>query len=213
MTALNQTPLSEKEKDQIVAYAMGWLNLGEQRVLEEELSQNSLLQTYLFDTRMAMGALGQMVPEREPGDDLKTRLFDQLSIESPKFSERSLAVNPIWSRLPDLEKNQWRSTPFKGVSYQRVFHDPDQQIQGVMLNIEAGAQYPAHRHIGPEFFYLVRGDLVIANDKGAEVRLGAGDFQHSKAGSVHGRFTSPSGCLAMVISSTQDVILEDLAAH
>lgn len=80
-----------------------------------------------------------------------------------------------------------------GVRYKTLRHHPDRLGITILLQFDAGAHYPTHRHPGGEEYYVLDGTL---QDGAAE--YGAGTFVYHAPGSVH-RPASRTGCTLLVV--------------
>lgn len=217
MTKHIPLPLSDEAKNQALSYVLGWLDTGQQAAYRTRLENAPAELEYVRDLYETMGLVGSLAPEAEPPQGLKAKLLQKLdnnkgSAETfgghlkeamVKLTER---VIPQWClEMP------WQETALPGIRRRILFEDKSASIRGMLLNIAAGGQYPAHRHVGDEYFFLIEGDLVVEEYAGQErFEMFPGDFQRSLPGSIHGRLHSPSGCFALVINSTKDEVLEDL---
>ena len=68
-----------------------------------------------------------------------------------------------------------------------------------LLDLEAGAEYPAHHHLGAEEGFMVSGDLHMFDRV-----LGPGDFFHAEAGSDHGPTYSKKGCQLLLVTANEN---------
>jgi len=209
-------PLSEDERNQALAYVLGWLSADEQIAYRKRLADRPEGYDYVRDMQEVLGLIGSLAPEKEPPPGLKAKLFERLdrgldmasSANPPEAMKDALAGRVIPQWCLDMA---WQETSLPGIRWRILFEDQAACKRGVLLNIAPGGQYPAHRHSGDEYFFLIEGDLVVDEYGGdGQLKMAAGDFQRSPAGSVHGRLCSPSGCFALVISSTKDEVLEEL---
>lgn len=201
--------------DEIMAYLLGWMTPTDFRAFQENLKSCQARQELLGDYQQVVGLLGEQIPEIEPPPSIKSKLFAKIAANEAGAAMPAMAAGVLPSNALEWVKNKtWRETPWPGVRLHTLFVDKTAKNRGLLLNIAPGAQYPAHRHAGPEHFFLLQGDLHVS-DRLAEntETLKAGDFQTSPAGSEHGRLHSPGGCVALVICSTEDAILEELAAE
>ena len=79
-----------------------------------------------------------------------------------------------------------------GVRYKVLRHHEERRGVTLLLQFDAGASYPAHRHPEGEEYYVLDGTL---RDGGHE--YGAHTFVYHAPGSVH-RPTSRTGCTLLV---------------
>jgi quercetin dioxygenase-like cupin family protein len=108
----------------------------------------------------------------------------------------------------DEDAGAFQPTSFSGISARRLFVDRERDRVTMLVRMEPGSAYPAHRHGGPEDCFVLQGDLEIADDSDAgERELRAGDFVRSAPGSVHGVQSTRAGCLLFLVSSLNDELL------
>ncbi len=105
------------------------------------------------------------------------------------------------------EAARWEATATAGVQTRRLGFDRVNRRVSMLIRMEPGASYPAHRHGGPEECFVVAGDLRVG-----EFHMRAGDFQRAEAGSVHPAQSTVGGCLLFISSSLEDELLEGCAA-
>jgi quercetin dioxygenase-like cupin family protein len=90
-----------------------------------------------------------------------------------------------------------------GVSMRVLHRDDAAGYATVLVRMQPGAAYPAHRHGDDEECYVLEGDLQVGEDC-----MQAGDYQVARRGSVHPVQSTRSGCLLFLRSSLQDELLE-----
>lgn len=103
-------------------------------------------------------------------------------------------------------EGEWVPTGVAGVRVRRLFADPQKDQITMLVRMDPGAAYPAHRHAGPEECLVLEGDLQI----GDIATLHAGDYQRAGQGSRHVVQSTRGGCLLLIVSSLSDE-LEPLA--
>jgi CheY-like chemotaxis protein/quercetin dioxygenase-like cupin family protein len=102
------------------------------------------------------------------------------------------------------EEMQWRDMDASGCEKKVLFEDDREKSQTAIVRMQAGTHFPRHRHGGPEEVFLLEGDLVIEGHP-----MKPGDYCRAEGGTVHqGSFTK-SGCVFLLRSSRNDVILND----
>lgn len=92
----------------------------------------------------------------------------------------------------------WRDLS-PGVSMKMLFNDPAGARATMLLRLAPGGELAAHRHAQAEEFYVLKGSCICAGEF-----LQAGDYHRAEAGSVHPVTSSEQGCLALVMTSTQN---------
>ena len=86
----------------------------------------------------------------------------------------------------------WRGSPYQGVEWKKLHHDPRTGQSAVLLRFAPGASYGAHRHPEGEQYYVLEGSL-----QDGPSTWGAGSYVCHPPGSVH-KPTSANGCLLFV---------------
>ena len=89
-----------------------------------------------------------------------------------------------------------------GIAVQFIATDGQNNRVTMLVRLAPGAEYPPHRHAGPEELYLLQGELIIDDKK-----LYPGDYIRAEAGSVDHRVWSETGCTCLLLTSTKDEIL------
>lgn len=69
----------------------------------------------------------------------------------------------------------------------------------VLMEMDAGRQFPHHEHSGDEECYVVHGSLITG-----ETVLNEGDFLFAARGTSHGPLTTPEGCTLLLGLSPAD---------
>lgn len=94
--------------------------------------------------------------------------------------------------------------PFSpGIDYKLLSVDTLRANQTMLVRMEAGARYAAHRHADVEELFLLSGDLHVAGEV-----MHTGDYCRAEAGTEHGETHSDSGCLFLLIASQHNQPLE-----
>lgn len=150
---------------------------------------------------MTLVALAQS-GDVEPPSGLKARVLKAIRPAAPTDGGMPL-VEAAATGLKYVfaqEENGWQKLPVPGAYVKLLSLDPARGFAVVLGKLDAGARYPAHRHQHSEQIYVLSGDLHIGSQ-----RLGAGDFHHADAGSVHGINHSEAGCTILAVLSTADL--------
>lgn len=132
-----------------------------------------------------------------PPPELKHLLFDRIRrpVDSPEEPEPGLVIHRAGT-------GKWQPTPWKGITYRRLHHDPATGMVTSLLRVKPGGRYPAHRHRAAEQSWVLEGSCRIGS-----ITIRAGDFAAAAAGTVHGVLESDEGCLLLIVSSAKDEIL------
>ena len=82
--------------------------------------------------------------------------------------------------MHDLNAINWNSTRHKGIFVNILRHDKQTGDATVLIRMQPGCGYPAHRHVGLEEVFILQGGY---RDNRGEHR--AGDYILNDAGSAH----------------------------
>lgn len=151
--------------------------------------------------------LALSVPEAAPPPHLRQRILDQVT--SVSDLEKN---NPqVWKAWKNSEvegpqvvrayQGEWEPVGLKGVTAKRLYVDPLGDRATMLVRMEPGATYPAHRHRGHEQCFVVEGDLT------QDVVLHAGDYVCAEGNTIHPVSRTEHGCLLLIISSTHDELI------
>jgi quercetin dioxygenase-like cupin family protein len=105
--------------------------------------------------------------------------------------------------IPPLEapgKPEWEEVA-PGIHVEILARNTEINSVSMLVRLDPGTDYPAHRHAGTEELHLLHGVLKV-DDR----TLYPGDFIHSEAGSVDHRVWSETGCTCFLMTSTEDVL-------
>lgn len=80
----------------------------------------------------------------------------------------------------DLSRIPWRATRHRGIYLHALWRDEATGDATVLIRMEPGCAYPAHRHRGAEEVFVLQGGY---RDQRGEHR--AGDYVLNEAGSAH----------------------------
>jgi anti-sigma factor ChrR (cupin superfamily) len=130
-----------------------------------------------------------------PSPSLWERLTGRIAAEEGRQPLPSSSP-PQGSAEPDWEE----AAP--GVYVKLLATDTRWNRVTLLVRLAPGRDYPAHRHAGLEELHLLDGELMIDDRK-----LRPGDYSRAEAGSVDRRVWSETGCMCVLITSYDDVIL------
>ena len=131
-------------------------------------------------------------PAIEPPASLKAKLMARIAQE-PQDQEGAGDFTFVRSA-----QMAWRDLG-PGVSMKMLFNDSAGVRATMLLRLAPGGKLVAHRHRQVEEFYVLEGSCICAGEF-----LQAGDYHRAEAGSVHPITSSDAGCLALVMTSTQN---------
>jgi len=99
-------------------------------------------------------------------------------------------------------KVEWQQT-MPGVFEKTLFLDQKRKYSAKLIKMEPGARCPRHLHRATEELYILEGDFQVAGRS-----LAPGDYHRAENRSIHTETSSKKGCKFLILSSTEDVILD-----
>ena len=178
--------------EQVLRYALAQLPQADVPSLQQHLAQCDVCRGQLAALRPVIGALPHwpvdvLQPSMSAWERLSKRIAPERDIEpeksSPTYSE------PAWQVVAP------------GIACKILSRDKNRQRVSMLVRLEPGYSYPAHRHAGLEELHLLEGELWIEDRK-----LLPGDYNKGQAGTVDHRVWSETGCMCVLITSTDDVL-------
>jgi len=103
--------------------------------------------------------------------------------------------------VPAVSRPEWQE-PGPGISCKVLATDTERNRVSLVVRLEAGADYPPHRHAGIEEVYMLEGELKV-DDK----TLHPGDYLRSEPGTVDRRVWTETGCSCVLLTSISDALL------
>ena len=174
-------------------YALDALGDDEQRQFKQSL------ETAPPEVRQQVAAFQEVAqelafsgPAISPPASLRARLMARIAQEP---QEQEGAGEFTFVRSANVA---WRDLG-PGVSMKMLFNDLSGARATMLLRLAPGGTLVAHRHRQVEEFYVLEGSCICAGEF-----LQAGDYHRAEAGSVHPITSSEEGCLALVMTSTQN---------
>ena len=187
-------PGHKDERSELAAiYALEALGDDEQRQFKQSL------ETAPAEVRQQVAAFQEVVqalafsgPAIAPPASLKARLMARIAQEP---QERPGGEAFTFVRSAQMV---WRDLS-PGVSMKMLFNDSAGARATMLLRLAPGGKLAAHCHRQVEEFYVLEGSCLCAGEL-----LQAGDYHRAEAGSLHPITSSEEGCLALVMTSTQN---------
>ncbi|MGH9687065.1 MAG: cupin domain-containing protein [Candidatus Acidiferrales bacterium] len=127
-----------------------------------------------------------------PAEPLWGRLAKRIASEA--------ATPPFVPPLEGPDKPEWEEAA-PGIQVKILARNSELDSVSMLVRLDPGTDYPAHRHAGTEELHLLHGVLNV-DDR----TLYPGDFIHSEAGSVGHRVWSETGCTCFLMTSTKDTL-------
>lgn len=190
-------------------YALSALAPDELAAVERDWREVPEFWAEVRSLRAAAAGLAAVGPRARPRRDLWLEIRARLE---GACAPRDPAAVQVWRRwratgAPSQvvvgAAGDFEPTDIPGIRVRRLFVDEPAGRVTMLVRMDPGTAYPAHRHAGQEECYVLEGDLEI----GSEVELHAGDYQCMAAGSFHPVQATRAGCLLFLTSSVHDELV------
>ena len=199
--------LRDDDRDRATQYVLYGLDPDATLVYEAHLEICALCRGEVGMCRDGFETLGRSLPPVDPPATLKDRLMhrirDGAGVQTWKQWQPNRPGDDIIVRAGESD---WQPIAVDGVRVRRLFVDPAADRVTMLVRMDAGTAYPAHRHGGVEECFVLEGDLY-----GPDFEMKAGDYQRLEGGSTHGVQGTRAGCLLFLISSMHDEFLPNHA--
>ena len=208
--------LTDELRARVEEYSLHQLAPATARAFEEHVAQCPVCAGELRSQQALLGAVALAAPPVEPRAGLRDELLAR--VRGRPSAPAQSAPNDVqvwkqWKPAPGSEagpiellrragEGAFEPTGVAGVTVRRLYVDPARDRGAMMVRMEAGTSYPAHRHGGTEECYVLSGDLRIG-----ERVMKAGDFEVVQRDSVHAVQSTREGCLLLICSSLSDELL------
>lgn len=195
------TELDEPARETCALSALGLLPPAEAAAFELHAAECAPCCIERESLRAAAGELVALAPLADPPPRLRERVLSAVRAEPPAVQPwKSWAAGAAPGLLSVLAGDGgWEPTASPGVQARRLFVDAAKGRVTMMVRMEAGASYPAHRHGGAEECFVVSGDL-----RTGDLHMHAGDWQRADEGSRHPVQSTDGGCVLLLVSSLND---------
>jgi anti-sigma factor ChrR (cupin superfamily) len=205
-------------------YVLGSLAETEAKLFEAHAAECPECAAELEAMQRVVGDLARAVEPVPPPKGLRERILAAARSRiapAPASPDAAVAasaggISQVWREWPSSSPNssvvvkaeggEWHELGKTGVHVKPLYVDPVDQMVTMLVRMDPGTHYPAHRHGGGEECYVIAGDLSVG-----ERRLGAGDYQFSPDGSIHPIQATEGGCLLLIRSSQNDELLAQSA--
>ncbi|MBL8840741.1 MAG: cupin domain-containing protein [Planctomycetes bacterium] len=205
-------------------YAMGALADAERQAFEQALARPGAPEREaLRAAEELLAALALGAAPVEPPPALCERLLARVRAETPSAAagaaESSVAAGTAAVAPPSVQPwKQWgggaadlllrhdegrfEPTGREGIFVKKLHVDPQGDRATLLIRMEPGASFPAHRHGGYEECFVLSGDL-----RHGERVMRSGDFERVAGATRHERQWTEGGCLLLIHSSLCDELL------
>ena len=127
-----------------------------------------------------------------PAESLWARLAKRIASDG--------ATPPFMPSLESPVQAEWEEAA-PGIHVKILARNAEIESVSMLVRLDPGTDYPAHRHAGIEELHLLHGVLKV-DDR----TLYPGDFIHAEADSVDHRVWSETGCTCFLMTSTKDAL-------
>jgi anti-sigma factor ChrR (cupin superfamily) len=180
--------------DLVFLYALQALPAGEVPVAEAQLSACDDCRRELETLRPIVDAFVCWPTDLlRPSSSLWPRLAQRIGMDP--------AGDPVSPPPQRWVEPEWKEVG-PGISCKLLATDTERNRVTILVRLAPGTDYPPHRHAGIEELHMLHGELRVDDKK-----LYAGDYLRSEPGSVDHRVWSETGCMGVLITSYNDVIL------
>lgn len=199
---------TEMVREQASLYALGLMEPADAQAYERHLGICIICHGEQSALRETAAQLPFALETRRPAASLRTRLLTRVS-EKPAAAASSPAV--ARAPIPDLPAGvqivlggagEWTATSLPGVRYKDLYEDQATGMITRLVELDAGAGYPAHRHASAEQCLVLRGDLHFGR-----ATFHGGDFLCAPQDSLHPPSFSEQGCLLLIVTSLHDEVM------
>ena len=187
-----------------------------------------------FNELAALDAAGALSPEEERAfDDALTNAPVDVRAEVAACRDAAVAIAEGWSgdsepsaavrdrllarigeTLPPVPRgfafrfaadDDWLAHPVPGIRMKVLAANRERGYTVLLLDVAAGARFPAHHHAGAEECFVISGSLFSCGR-----RISAGDFLHADPDTDHGELWTDEGCQVLLVVPPEDEAPESL---
>jgi len=176
-------------------YAIGALDAQAVAQFEDLLAKNGVAAAALKRYSLSAELLAESLEPVVPPARLKDRLFQTILSESAKKPVKpdEVGIGAIRSH-----EGKWKPTGIPGVTSKKLHVDKAAGLVTVLVRMEPGAVYPAHRHSRTEQCLVIEGDVSHHGHT-----YGPGDFSWADGGTVHSTLHTQNGNVLLLIMGTE----------
>jgi quercetin dioxygenase-like cupin family protein len=192
---MNSTPSthSQEHLDLVFLFALQCLSPREMASVEAQILLCQDCQHEIETLRpVVQSFVGWSTDVLRPAESLWGRLAKRIAGEG--------CTQPFMPALEAPGKPKWEEAA-PGIHVKILARNTEMNSVSMLVRLDPGTDYPAHRHAGTEELHLLHGILKV-DDR----TLYPGDFIHSEAGSVDHRVWSETGCTCFLMTSTEDAL-------
>src|SRR5258705_12922116 len=161
-------------------YALGILDAAEQRELEAHLAAGCVeCHAELADLGSSVALLAASMPPRAASRRLKRRVLSHVA------SDGFYCLRAA--------ESEWEPTEAPGVELRRLFIQPDDDRESLVVRMAAGARHDGLAGVSPQACFVISGGVHVG-----DVPIAAGETARFEAGAPAHRWAPPHGCSMFV---------------
>jgi quercetin dioxygenase-like cupin family protein len=184
---------SQEHLDRVFLFVLQALPPRELASVEAQISSCEVCRQEIETLRPVVRSfVGWSTDVLRPAESLWLRLAKRIASEA--------GTQPFISPLDAPVKPEWEEAA-PGIHVKILSRDTEKHRVSMLVRLDPGTDYPAHRHADIEELHLLHGVLKVD-----ERTLYPGDFIHSELGSVDHRVSSETGCTCFLSTSTEDAL-------
>ena len=157
--------ITEHQQELASLYALGALDADKARAFEAELCGNSELRALVIELQRTSDLMALASPQAELPTSLRGKVISRIAAGR---SPGKPPVPPALAALAGLrfeqaaESQGWKPLPIPGAEIKLLSLEKERGYAVLLGRLAPGARYPAHTNAGPEDFFILTGDLVVA---------------------------------------------------
>jgi quercetin dioxygenase-like cupin family protein len=184
---------SQEHLDLLFLFALQALSPREMASVEAQILECADCQHEIETLRpIVKSFVGWPIDVLRPAESLWGRLANRIASEAGTL--------PFVPPLQGPDKPMWEEAA-PGIHVKILAKNAEIDSVSMLVRLDPGTDYPAHRHAGVEELHLLHGVLKV-DDR----TLYPGDFIHAEAGTVDHRVWSETGCTCFLMTSTGDAL-------
>jgi quercetin dioxygenase-like cupin family protein len=198
MSGRTNNPMPESLEDlenEAALYALGVLDPQSLSRFEELLSRDAAAVSALKPYNSAAALVSESLDPVVPPPQIKRRLFEK--VESAVTHQTGHAV-PHGLGAVRSNEGKWKQAGVPGVTYKKLYFDEPSGLVTMLVRMEPGTVFPAHRHSRTEQCLVLEGDLIQDDHV-----YHPGDFTWAHAGSIDPMLRTEKGDLLLMVSGVE----------
>jgi len=188
----------DARRERAALYALGALPEAEARDVATELAGDGpAADAELSAFRSVVDDLAYAAAPMAPPPPLRKRLLEQIAAGEAPVVERD------GIRFVRSAQLGWEAGVADGIEVKPLFTDPATGRRTVLVRMQPGTTYPAHRHADNEETFLLEGDLLVGG-----VLMRPGDYCLAPADTMHEGIQTTGGCLFITSAAQRSLFLD-----